>query len=183
MKTELETLQAAISNDIPVILWGPPGVGKTATIHKLAHEAGAHLEVLIGSTIDPTDLARPVIGNDEEVHLSAAPWARRIKASLAAGIPTWLFLDELSCAPPSVQAALLRVVQEKVVGELNLSGCRFIAAANPTDQAAGGWDLAPATANRWMHLNWILDYEEWISGELGAGEILVQRAMFGQLLL
>ena len=167
MKPELEVVSAALAADIPVLIWGPPGTGKTATIIALAAAAGAHLETLIGSTIDPTDLARPVIGSDGEVRLSAAPWARRICKLLDSDTPVWLFLDELSCVPPSVQAALLRVVQERVVGEVDISGCRFLAAANPIDQAAGGWDLAAATANRWTHVDWRLDYEEWVAGELG----------------
>ena len=43
-----------------------------------------------------------------------------------------LFLDELSTAPPAVQAALLRVVLERRVGALQLPpGVRIVAAANP----------------------------------------------------
>src|SRR3972149_10950078 len=166
MKPELEVVSAALAADIPVLIWGPPGTGKTATITALAAAAGAHLETLIGSTIDPTDLARPVIGSDGEVRLSAAPWARRICKLLDSDTPVWLFLDELSCVPPSVQAALLRVVQERVVGEVDISGCRFLAAANPIEQAAGGGDLAAATANRWTHVGWRLDFE---GGGAGGG--------------
>jgi hypothetical protein len=29
-----------------------------------------------------------------------------------------------------------------------------IAAGNPVDQAAGGWELAPSLANRFVHLSW-----------------------------
>ena len=56
-----------------------------------------------------------------------------------------LFLDELSTAPPAVQAALLRVVLERVVGDLTLPDeVAVVAAANPPDQAADGWDLSGA---------------------------------------
>jgi hypothetical protein len=66
-----------------------------------------------------------------------------------------LFFDELSTAPPAVQAALLRVVLERRVGDLRLpDGVRIVAAANPTDSAAGGWDLTPPLANRFVHLTW-----------------------------
>lgn len=166
MKKEVSVLQVGIESDIPVLIWGPPGTGKTATVEALAREAGAHLETLIGSTLDPTDLSRPVLGDDGEIHLSAAPSFRRVRKALDEGKPVWLFLDEFSCVPPSVQAALLRAVQERAVGDVSLRGCRFLAAANPTDQAAGGWDLAAATANRWLHLDWSVDFEEWAAGEI-----------------
>ena len=69
-----------------------------------------------------------------------------------------LFLDEISTAPPAVQAALLRVVLERVVGDLPLpAGVVVIAAANPPEQAADGWDLAAPLANRFCHLDWTVE--------------------------
>ena len=66
-----------------------------------------------------------------------------------------LFLDELTTAPPAVQAAMLRVVLERVVGDLKLpAGVRVVAAANPPDEAADGWELAAPLANRLVHLEW-----------------------------
>lgn len=57
--------------------------------------------------------------------------------------------DEISTAPPAVQAALLRVVLERVVGDLELpDGVAVIAAANPPEQAAGGWDLSATISRR-----------------------------------
>ncbi|MGH8917508.1 MAG: AAA family ATPase, partial [Actinomycetes bacterium] len=61
-------------------------------------------------------------------------------------------------APPAVQAALLRVVLERVVGDLVLPPeVAVVAAANPPEQAADGWDLSPPLANRFCHLDWPLD--------------------------
>ena len=68
------------------------------------------------------------------------------------------FFDEISTAPPAVQAALLRVVLERTVGDLELpDGVSVVAAANPPDQAADGWDLSAPLANRFCHLDWPLD--------------------------
>jgi hypothetical protein len=69
-----------------------------------------------------------------------------------------LFFDEVSTAPPAVQAALLRVVLERTVGDLALpEGIAVVAAANPPDQAADGWDLSAPLANRFCHLDWPID--------------------------
>jgi hypothetical protein len=57
-----------------------------------------------------------------------------------------------------VQAALLRVVLERTVGDLALpEGVAVVAAANPPEQAADGWDLSAPLANRFCHLDWEVD--------------------------
>lgn len=158
-------IETFIDADIPVLVWGPPGTGKTSAIMAMARARGAHVEVIIGSTMDPTDLGYLMYS---EGRLSRVPpeWATRLHAAVQAGRPAWLFLDELSCAPPGVQAALLRLTQERHVGDLSLAGIRVIAAANPADQAAGGFDLAPATHNRWAHIDWEVDVSAWCVGML-----------------
>jgi hypothetical protein len=76
-----------------------------------------------------------------------------------------LFLDELSTAPPAVQAALLRLVLERRVGALRLPpGVRIVAAANPRSSAADGWELSPPLANRFVHLQWAHDHEVVVRG-------------------
>ena len=64
----------------------------------------------------------------------------------------------MACCTPGGQAALLRPILEGVVGDLRLpDAVRTVAAANPPDIAADGWDLAPPVANRFVHLTWELD--------------------------
>lgn len=156
-----------VAANVPVLVWGPPGVGKTAAITAEADRRGIHLEVVIGSTIDPTDLGRPVVDERGDVRLAPPPWTRRLVDALSAGREAWLFLDELTCAPPSVQAALLRVTQERKVADLDLAGVRLIAAANPPDLGVDVSEITAPTANRWAHLEWEVDHEAWCAGELG----------------
>ncbi|HVE91281.1 MAG TPA: sigma 54-interacting transcriptional regulator, partial [Actinomycetota bacterium] len=101
---------------------------------------------------------------DGGVLLAPPRWAHRL-ASSGQGI---LFLDEISTAPPAVQAALLRVVLERVVGDLELpDGVVIIAAANPPEQSADGWDLSAPLANRFCHLDWTVDSSAFAQGIVG----------------
>jgi hypothetical protein len=74
-----------------------------------------------------------------------------------------IFLDELTTCPPAVQAALLRSVVDKAFGDLELDPERvtIVAAANPPEDAAGGWDLAPPLANRFLHHQFTLQPTRW----------------------
>jgi hypothetical protein len=154
---------------LPPLAWGPPGVGKSSRVYKLAQAFNAALEVVIASLREPTDffgLNIPVDGNGLKVEPPG--WAVRMKKALDSGKKALVFHDEISCAAPAVQAALLRVILEGAVGELSLAGAMQVAVANPPDQAAGGWDLALPLANRFTHLRWPAPSgKEWTSWLLG----------------
>jgi len=154
-----KALQRALRAGTPVLIWGPPGVGKTATVYALGRSLGLPVESVIASIRDPADFGGFPVPAQDGLRLEPMAWAKRL-AEAGRGI---LFLDEISTAPPAVQAALLRVVLERVVGDLHLPpDVKIIAAANPPDMAAGGWDLAPPLANRFTHLYWKLDPMAWV---------------------
>jgi hypothetical protein len=161
----MKSITTLIKADVPVLLWGAPGTGKTAAIIALAKEKKAHLEVLIGSIMDPSDMGIPIVEKGE-VKISPPAWARRLSLAVKKNKDSWLMLDELTCAPPAIQAALLRVVQERKCADLDLNGVKIIAAANPTDQAADGNELSLAMTNRFAHIDWAIDEEEWSIGEM-----------------
>ena len=153
----LQALGACISAGIPALLWGDPGEGKTSVVES-ARVHGWHVETVIVSHYEPSDfVGLPVLGPDGSVTLAPPAWARRIAAHPGRSIA---FFDEWTTASPSVQAAALRPLTHREVGALQLpEGVSFVAAANPLDVAAGGWELAPPTANRFVHLDWSLPLE------------------------
>ncbi|MEU5260976.1 MoxR family ATPase [Amycolatopsis sp. NPDC021455] len=163
--TQLEALTLAVSADLPVLLWGEPGIGKTAALNQLAEALELPLTTVIASVHEPYDFSGlPVVGDDpaeQGVPMAPPDWAVRL---VRAGHGL-LFLDELSTAPPAVQAALLRVVLERRVGALRLPpGGRIVAAANPRSSAADGWELSPPLANRFVHLQWTYDHDVVVRG-------------------
>ncbi|GAA1638491.1 MoxR family ATPase [Actinoplanes couchii] len=163
--SQLEALTLAVAADLPVLLWGEPGIGKTATLNQLADGLGLPLTTVIASVHEPSDFSGlPVIGDDPAVQgvpMAPPDWAVRL---VRAGHGL-LFLDELSTAPPAVQAALLRVVLERRVGALTLPpGVRIVAAANPRSSAADGWELSAPLANRFVHIQWTFQHEVVVRG-------------------
>jgi hypothetical protein len=147
--TLVTVLRAAGRAGVAVCLWGDPGTGKSSLIQAAAAADGVPCETVIGSLREPSDFAGlPVVG-DVGVHLEAPSWAKRLHEAGAG----YLFLDELSTSPPAVQAAMLAVALERRVGDLQLPrSVQIVAAANPPERAADGWDLTPPLANRFLHV-------------------------------
>ncbi len=165
---QLEALALAVQADLPVLLWGEPGIGKTAAIGYLAESLDLPLTTVIASVHEPSDFAGlPVVGADpatQGVPMAPPDWAVRLTRT-GRGL---LFLDELSTAPPAVQAALLRLVLERRVGALRLPpGVRIVAAANPRASAADGWELSAPLANRFVHLQWTFNPDTVVRGLAG----------------
>ena len=149
--TTRTALALAVGANLPVLLWGAPGTGKTSAVLALAARLGLPVEVVIGSIREPSDFSGLPVIRDEETRFAPPQWARRLAAA-GSGL---LFLDELTTAPPAVQAAMLRVVLERAVGDLALPReVRIVAAANPPGIAADGWELSAPLANRLVHLDW-----------------------------
>ncbi|MET0495544.1 MAG: ATP-binding protein [Actinoplanes sp.] len=151
-------LGICLAANVPVVLWGSPGQGKTSVIAQLARDQGLRLETVIASIREPSDFAGLPVVDALHGTVGFAPpsWARAVEQA-GGGV---IFFDEMSTAPPSVQAAMLRVAVDRVVGDLTLpEGVRVVAAANPPEEAADGWDLAPPLANRFCHLSWSLPAE------------------------
>lgn len=146
-----KALAVAVAAQTPVLLWGSPGTGKSSVVRALADAMNVTCEVVIASIREPSDFAGLPIVVDGGVRFAPPTWASKLAAA-GQGV---LFLDEISTAPPAVQAALLRVVLERTVGDLELPDeVVVVAAANPPEQAADGWDLSAPLANRFCHIDW-----------------------------
>ncbi|SDZ20036.1 MoxR-like ATPase [Micromonospora pattaloongensis] len=162
---QLSALMLAVTADLPVLLWGEPGIGKTAALSQLAADLELPLTTVIASVHEPSDFSGlPIVGDDpaeQGVPMAPPDWAVRLVRT-GRGL---LFLDELSTAPPAVQAALLRLVLERRVGTLRLPpAVRIVAAANPRSSAADGWELSPPLANRFVHLQWTYEHDVVVRG-------------------
>src|SRR5712691_5129325 len=161
-------LRAAGRAGVAVCLWGDPGIGKSALITAAAAADGVACETVIGSLREPSDFAGLPVVADDGVRLEPPAWAKRLQAAQSG----YLFLDELSTSPPAVQSAMLGVALERRVGDLLLPrAVQVVAAANPPERAADGWDLTPPLANRFLHVSYSPAVDGWIDG-MTAGFLL-----------
>lgn len=162
MNPTATVLGLSVQAKVPALVWGPPGTGKSSMMVALAAELGLPIEVIIASIREPSDFGGlPAIIGDG-VSFVPPSWAKRL-AKVGHGIA---FFDEISTAAPAVQAGLLRVIHDRVVGDLALPDVSMVAATNPPEQAAGGWELAAPLANRFWHGQWTLDATVWVDGML-----------------
>lgn len=177
-----KAVAVATAANVPTLIWGPPGAGKTSFIRCLARAMNLPLEVVIGSLREPSDfLGLPVVVEGNGVKMEPPAWAKRLTEA-GDGI---LFFDELTTCPPSIQAAQLRVIHEGWVGDMPLPPkVRRIAAANPPEQVSG-WDLSLPLANRFFHVTAEpMSADEWamalVSGEWPAAAVsLPQESAWG----
>lgn len=154
---------------LPYCLVGDPGSVKTSTMKQMARRAQLPFYSVLGSLRQPGDyMGVPVPqrrklskfdqhlspdGDAEMLYMHYAPAGFAVQAAAAKNAV--LLFDEANTAPPAVQAAMLRVLFEGVVGELELPpGVRMFLAMNRIEDAAGGWDISPAMANRIGWLDW-----------------------------
>ena len=158
----LQALGICVSVRIPVLPWGNPGEGKTAVVESAAAE-GFHVETVIITHSEPSDFAGlPVVAPDGSVRLAPPSWAKRLADHDG---PSIAFFDEFSTASPALQAAALRPLTHHEVGSIQLPPTvSFVAAANPADVAAAGWELAAPTASRFAHIYWGMPFDVYSEG-------------------
>lgn len=134
---------------LPVFLWGPPGIGKTHFVKDASVRTGLAYERLSPSERGEGQFGVcPVPQADGFLHYPAPDWSARFNNG---GI---IFVDELNTAPPALQAPLLGLVQLRALGShIFPRRTRVLAAANEVQDAANGYDIPPALANRFGHFD------------------------------
>lgn len=170
---------ACVLANVPAIFIGDPGVGKTAMLSQWSAAWGHHLEVLLGSIREATDFSgMPVVtehtvmpNGDVINHPSTANTVPSFALRAAEAPKATIFFDELSTVPPSTQAGMLRVINERCAGDFQLpESVSMVAAMNPPESAVNGQELAPAMANRFAHFTWVFDSTTWLAGVLSGFE-------------
>ncbi len=158
-----------------VMLWGAPGVGKSQGIRQVAAEiaekTGKRVEITDVRLLlfNPVDLRGiPTSNNDKTLAVWLRPKIFQMDES--ADVVNILFLDEISAAPQSVQAAAYQITLDRTVGEHRLpDNCIVIAAGNRVTDRSVAYTMPKALANRLCHIEIVSDSRSWRNWAISAG--------------
>ena len=158
-----------------VMMWGPPGVGKSQAVRQIAKEIGRETGKKVAVTdvrlllFNPIDIRGIPVANEDR---TLAVWLKPkiFQMDPSEDVVNILFLDEISAAPQSVQAAAYQITLDRVVGEHALpDNCIVIAAGNRVTDKAVAFKMPKPLANRLMHIEIEGSFESWKSWAVQAG--------------
>ncbi len=152
-----------------VMLWGQPGIGKSQAVRQLASEIEYNTGKRVNITdvrlmlFNPVDLRGiPTSNADKTLAIWLKPQIFNMDTS--DNVVNILFLDEISAAAQSVQAAAYQITLDRVIGEHRLNdNCIVIAAGNRTTDKSVSYQMPKALANRLLHLEMVSDFNLWNS--------------------
>lgn len=153
----------ARANIVPLV-WGPPGVGKTAMAGLVAAELNLPLCFFNPSDYEPHEIAGVMAPEGEVLRRLFSPKSPLHRATQEAVL---LVIDELNAQGPSKFPAIARIINERLVGDNSLhEGTRVICFSNTQSQSLEGNDLPLPLLNRVAHLNLgytVEDFQEFLS--------------------
>lgn len=158
-----------------VMLWGAPGVGKSQTVRQIAAEIETRTKKRVAVTdvrlllFNPIDLRGIPTANADK---TLAVWLRPqiFQMDESEDVVNILFLDEISAAPQSVQAAAYQITLDRVVGEHKLpENCIVIAAGNRVTDRSVAFKMPKALANRLMHIEVECSFSSWKEWAIRSG--------------
>lgn len=152
-------LEKSLALRLPLMLWGPPGVGKSSLVAQTAAQLGLEVRDLRLAQLDATDLRGIPVPDHKTKRLRW--YAPSFLPSEGEGI---LFMDEIDKAPTLVKNAALELVLDRRLGDYRLpEGWRMVCAGNREEDDAFSSPLGAALANRMLHADIDADLDTWIS--------------------
>lgn len=151
-----ELIAHYMNANLPVFVWGKPGIGKTKMINQIAEANDMNTKVFTANIYENVDLrGLPAIDRDAKGNAVRAKWLTpaMLPDDKRDGKRGILFLDDVLTAPPSMQAPLFGLALERRIGDYRLGdGWHVIAASNYTTDRAGASRINLALANRFAHV-------------------------------
>lgn len=151
----------------PVMLWGPPGVGKSQIVGAIAAEHGVPLVDIRLAQMEPTDLRGIPFRDGANVVWSVPALLPHAMRHGERGI---LFLDEITSAVPTVTAAAYQLILDRRLGEYVVPpGWAIFAAGNRQGDRGVTYQMPAPLANRFAHYELEADLDDWIAWAHGRG--------------
>lgn len=145
----------------PVMLWGPPGVGKSQIVAQIGARHNAPVIDVRLSQMEPSDL-RGIPFRDSELVEWAIP--SMLPNAERHGTQGILFLDEITSAVPSVSAAAYQLILDRRLGDYRVpDGWAIFAAGNRQGDRGVTYTMPAPLANRFSHFEVDLNLDDWVA--------------------
>jgi MoxR-like ATPase len=158
-----------VATVLPVFIWGPPGIGKSALVRDFAGDVGLPCVSLLGSQLAPED----IIGVPQIVDGKSRFCPPTM---IARDEPYCLFLDELNACSQEVQKAFYSLILDRRIGEYQLpKGSIVIGAGNRSEDMAITRPMSSALINRMAHVQLRASARDWLdwAGNAGVHELVI----------
>lgn len=147
----------------PIMIWGPPGVGKSSVIRDIARDLEiGFIDVRLAQR-EPIDIRGLPVPTDDGVHWHiSAEWPRDPDSK---GI---IIFDELTAADRTLQVAAYEFILDRRLGDLYTvpEGWYIVGAGNRASDRAVATTMSSALANRFMHVEIEPEVDAWIKWAL-----------------
>lgn len=158
---EREFLSTREGHHTPVMLWGPPGVGKSMMVQQVGQRHSTPVIDIRLSQMEPSDLRGIPFRSGEHVEWAVPAMLPDAERHGSEGI---LFLDEVTSAPPSVSAAAYQLILDRRLGEYKVpDGWAIFAAGNRQGDRGVTYTMPAPLANRFAHFEVETHLDDWVT--------------------
>jgi hypothetical protein len=154
-----EFLSAAHGHHTPVMMWGPPGVGKSQMVQQVADKHGVKVIDIRLSQMEPSDLRGIPFREGKGVVWAEPSILPHADKDGNEGI---LLLDEITSAAPSVSAAAYQLILDRRLGDYHVpKGWAIFAAGNRQGDRGVTYAMPAPLANRFSHFDVDANLDDW----------------------
>jgi hypothetical protein len=167
-----------IERQRPMFIAGPPGIGKSDIVAEVARMQNRPLIDIRLPLLEATDIrglphlvdvtirdgAGNIVKNEQGVPLTEKVfrWSNPTDLPTDPNSRALVFFDEMSAAPPSVQAATYQVILNRRIGTYQLPrDVVMIAAGNRVKDKGVAYNMPTPLANRFIHTTLHVDFDDW----------------------
>lgn len=144
----------------PVMLWGPPGVGKSQLVHQVGERHAVEVVDIRLSQMEPSDLRGIPFKSGDTVEWAIPAMLPDAKRHGETGI---LFLDEITSAVPSVSAAAYQLILDRRLGDYKVpDGWAIFSAGNRQGDRGVTYTMPAPLANRFSHYDVEINLDDWV---------------------